>query len=99
MAPAGPAATTAVRTSIFLRSCTGISWGVGMEGTGRVGQGRVARCGLTVLAKPLPLATSQLIDQVIAPRMPGYVAGGLNVPQLVPRARQSSAALITDGAR
>ena len=49
-----------------------------------------------VLAKPLPLLTSQLIDQVIAPRMPGYVAGGLNEPQLVPRARQSSAALTTE---
>ncbi|GAB2960641.1 hypothetical protein GCM10027280_56800 [Micromonospora polyrhachis] len=34
-------------------------------------QGRVARCGFTVRAKLLPLATSQLIDQVIAPRMPG----------------------------
>ena len=33
--------------------------------------GRVARCGLTVRAKLLPLETSQLIDQVIAPRMPG----------------------------
>ncbi|TWG13169.1 hypothetical protein FHX75_13205 [Micromonospora palomenae] len=39
--------------------------------TGHARQGRVARCGLTVRAKLLPLLTSQFTDQVIAPRMPG----------------------------
>src|SRR3954454_18245924 len=57
-------------------------------GCGGQRQGRVLRCGLTVLAKPLPLVTSQLIDQVIAPRMPGYVAVGWKLPQLAPPARQ-----------
>src|SRR5206468_12177967 len=59
--------------------------------------GRVPRCGLTVLAKWNPLLASQLIDQVIAPRIDGHVDGGLKLPQLVPRARQSSAALRFDG--
>ena len=42
-----------------------------VEGPGPVRHGRVSRCGPTVLAKALPFVTSQLIDQVIAPRMPG----------------------------
>jgi hypothetical protein len=52
-----------------LRFIAVLLWGWGRGGVGT--QGRVARCGLTVLAKPLPPVTSQLIDQVIAPRMPG----------------------------
>lgn len=40
---------------------------------------------------------SQLIDHVMAPRMDGQVVLGLNVPQLVPRARQLSALLTLDG--
>ena len=38
-----------------------------------------------------------MIDQSIAPRMVGHVAGGTNEPQLVPAARQSSALFTTDG--
>jgi hypothetical protein len=42
---------------------------------------------------------SQLIDQVIAPRMPGHVVGGWwNEPQPTPWAGQVSAAATTDGA-
>ncbi len=40
-------------------------------------QGMPFRCGFTVLAKFEPLETSQLIDQVMAPRMVGYCATGL----------------------
>src|SRR6266540_5639881 len=64
---------------------------------GERGYGRVSRCGPTVLEKLLPATLSQLTDQVIAPRMSGYVCGGLKLPQLVPRARQSSAWFTTDG--
>src|SRR2546429_1928609 len=60
--------------------------------------GSVLRCGRTVRAKLLPLRTSQLIDQVIAPRMSGYVCGGRKLPQLVARARQSRASFTSDGA-
>src|SRR5207302_3143108 len=71
------------------RSSTGLS---------KLPYGNVFRCGRTVLAKLLPFVTSQLIDHVIAPRIDGYVCGGWKLPQLVPTARQSSAALTRDGA-
>src|SRR5581483_6235909 len=58
--------------------------------------GSVFKNGPTVLAKLEPLEASQLIDQVIAPRML-QCAGGTNEPQLLPLARQLSALLITDG--
>ena len=51
-----------------------------------------------MFAKLNPLEASQLIDQVMAPRIVGQVLGGLNVPQFVPIAKQSSAETTTDGA-
>ncbi|GIF10673.1 hypothetical protein Ate01nite_07050 [Actinoplanes teichomyceticus] len=66
-ATAVPAVATAETRAIFLLNFTGNSEG----GAGVRDQGRVVRCGSTVAAQLLPLVTSQLIDQVIAPRMPG----------------------------
>src|SRR6202023_2606276 len=63
-----------------------------------VPHGRDPSPDLTVLAKLKPLDASQLMDHVIAPRMLGHVKGGTNVLQLVPFARQLSAATTTDGA-
>src|SRR5205807_2045356 len=60
--------------------------------------GRNPSPDFTVLAKLKPLDASQLMDQVIAPRMPGHVKGGTKVLQFVPLARQLSAATTTEGA-
>src|SRR5215472_15336624 len=57
----------------------------------------VARCGPTVPENAFPLDASQLMDHVIAPRMLGNVPVGLKLPQLVPFARQSSAAFMLAG--
>lgn len=50
-----------------------------------------------MLANCQLLDASQLIDQVITPRIPGQVCVGLNEPQFVPLARQFSAALTLAG--
>jgi len=79
----------------------GLALGEGLpvgDGGGEVWPGSVSRCGPTVLAKLYPLSASQLIDHVIAPRIPGQVCDGRNDPQLTPLARQSSALFTTDGA-
>ena len=54
-------------------------------------------CGPTPLDQVLPADASQLVDQVIAPPIPGHVLPGLKLPQLLPLARQSSALFTTDG--
>lgn len=64
---------------------------------GSGGYGRPCTCGPTAFDQALPDLASQAVDQVIAPRMPGYVFEGLKEPQLVPEARQSRAAFTTDG--
>src|SRR6478609_7774582 len=57
----------------------------------------LARWASTELANAYPLLASQLMDQVIAPRMSGQRAGGTKLPQRVPAARQLSASFTTDG--
>jgi hypothetical protein len=59
--------------------------------------GSVSRCAATELANEYPLEASQLIDQVIAPRIDGYATAGVKPEQFVRRARQLSAALTLDG--
>jgi hypothetical protein len=46
---------------------------------------------------PPPALASQLVDQVIAPPIPGHLVCGLKEPQPVPAARQSSALSTTLG--
>jgi len=62
-----------------------------------IGQGSVDRYGDTVSAKLYPSAASQLIDQVMTPRIPGQVCGGTKLPQSAPEARHESASSTTDG--
>src|SRR5690606_42150403 len=72
--------------------------GAGVSGCERPGSyGSAWTCGPTASDQALPAVASQLVDQVIAPRRPGYVFDGLKVPQFVPRVRQSRALLTTDG--
>lgn len=61
------------------------------------GYGIASTCAPTAFDHALPAVASQLVDQVIAPRRPGYVFEGLKEPQLVALVRQSRAALTTDG--
>jgi hypothetical protein len=51
-----------------------------------------------VVANAYACTWAQVIDHVIAPRIPGHVAGGWNEPHPTPWARQVSAGAITDGA-
>src|SRR5215831_17000560 len=74
----------------------GVAVGVGV-GVGVPPPPSVARCGCTVPENALPFDASQLMDHVIAPRMLGNVPVGLKLPQLVPLARQSSAAFMLAG--
>src|ERR1700756_4579403 len=59
--------------------------------------GIACRCGPMTFAIWLPALASQFVDHVIAPPMAGQVAGGWKLPQLLPLARQSRAALTTLG--
>src|SRR5437870_338472 len=59
--------------------------------------GRPFSPDLTVLAKLKPLDASQLMDQVMAPRMLGHIKEGTNVLQFVPFARQLRDATTTEG--
>src|SRR5690625_7653674 len=64
---------------------------------GRSCQGSVSRYGPTVFANPPPLATSLLIDQVIATRIAGCVRGGVKESLTLPVTRQSSASVMAAG--
>ena len=54
----------------------GLGWVGAPQETG-AGYGRAWTCGPTALDQALPAVASQLVDQVIAPRMPGHVVDGL----------------------
>lgn len=71
-------------------------WAEAVRSSGRR-YGSACTCGPTALDHALPAVASQFVDQVIAPRRPGYVFDGLNVPQPVPLVRQSRALFTTVG--